>query len=239
MGFAHITADQKRHAFRQRLAGVAAKQIQRNQRHLFGSLAPTMSVRSIRRAHTAGLKGNAAPPCRRFVPGRSLTARHNRWLRAQLAACSQRSTTELSASLGEQEVGFSPRQTFAHSTIDDFVREGEGNTVKVLTVYDPRLDLAESARCRAALKRYPAKCLVVIDASHVDTRLDSARRHTASIPSPNREWGRDGGAAAIAGINKHRGCVVFIHDAAAGLGGTAETVALPPQQPPTSPSALP
>ena len=69
MGFAHITADQKRHAFRQRLAGVSIKQIQRNQRHLFGSLAPTMSVRSIRRAHTAGLKGNAAPPCRRFVPG--------------------------------------------------------------------------------------------------------------------------------------------------------------------------
>ena len=106
--------------------------------------------------------------------------RHNRWLRAQLVACSQRSTTELSASLGEQEVGFSPRQTFAHSTIDDFVREGEGNTVKVLTVYDPRLDLAESARCRAALKRYPAKCLVVIDASHVDTRLDSARRRGRS-----------------------------------------------------------
>ena len=44
------------------------------------------------------------------------------------------------------------------------------------------------------------------------------RRRTASIPSPNREWGRDGGAAAVAGINKQRGCAVFIRNATAGLG---------------------
>jgi len=64
-------------------------------------------------------------------------------------------------------------------------------------------------------------------------------RRTAGMASPNREQGRVGGAAAIAGVNKHRRCAVFIRDAAAGLGGTAETVALPPQQPPTSPAALP
>ena len=84
---------------------------------------------------------------------------------------------------------------------------------------------------------------VIRQSTHAACRLSAERRaatltrRTAGMASPNREAGRDGGAAAIAGINKHRGCAVFIRDAAAGLGGTAETVALPPQQPPTSPAA--
>ena len=84
---------------------------------------------------------------------------------------------------------------------------------------------------------------VIRQSTHAAFRLSAERRaatltrRTAGMASPNREAGRDGGAAAIAGINKHRGCAVFIRDAAAGLGGTAETVALPPQQPPTSPAA--
>ena len=44
------------------------------------------------------------------------------------------------------------------------------------------------------------------------------RRRTAGMAPPNLERGRDGGAAAVAGINKQRGCAVFIRNATAGLG---------------------
>ena len=64
--------------------------------------------------------------------------------------------------LGREESGYSRRTDFPYSTINDYLREEEQNTCKVLTVYDPRKDTCESARSRSALKRYPLRCLVVV-----------------------------------------------------------------------------
>ena len=93
---------------------------------------------------------------------------------------SQTRTSELSAMLGREEIGISQRDHFAHSTIDDFLRDEENHTVKVLTVYDPRRNFYESARSRSSLKRYPVRSLVVIDASHLNTDKDSARKRGRS-----------------------------------------------------------
>ena len=172
----HIPAPQKQHAFRQGSAGVHWKVIQKNQLREFGTRAPVMSRQTIMRTIAGGFKTAAELRVRRTRPGSTLTGRHRRLLRDAMQQLSENWTEELSAMLGREEAGVSQRTDFARSTIDDFLRNDEQMTSKVLTVYDPRKDVAESARCRSALRRYPLRCLVVIDASHVDTRKDSARR---------------------------------------------------------------
>ena len=58
MGYTHIPPEQKRHAYRQRSAGVSYGTIKRNQRIKFGTDALTMSKSSIQRAFKGGRAGN-------------------------------------------------------------------------------------------------------------------------------------------------------------------------------------
>jgi hypothetical protein len=204
----------KLHAHRQVTAGVHWRTIQKNQVRLFGERAPLMSERSIRRLAKPGALAHAARGCHRYCPGHSLTARHQRLLREMLEVNSEARTEELSSMLGqeERESDISSRTEFPASTIDDFVRDAEGNTVKVLTVYDPRRNAHESARCRSALRRYPVKTLLVIDACHVDTRKDSARR-TGRSKKGSRAYARqflsgDGKMRTVMGVMNMNGMVV-------------------------------
>ena len=174
----HISLEQRQHAHRQFTAGVSSAVIKKNQRKLFGTRARIPSRASIFRYGKAA----GARRCRHFYPGQSLTRRHKRLLREAMERNARNSTSELSAMLRREEArsGISSRTDFARSTIDRFLSKELGQTVKILTVYDPRRDPCESARCRSALKRYPVKCLLVIDAMHSDTRKDSARRRGRS-----------------------------------------------------------
>ena len=130
MGYTHIPPEQKRHAYRQRSAGVSYGTIKRNQRIKFGTDALTMSKSSIQRAFKGGRAGNAAPPCTRVVPGRTLLARHRELLRKEVARLSESTAGELSAFLATHERCHSRRTKFAESTINDFLRDEELNTYK-------------------------------------------------------------------------------------------------------------
>ena len=176
----HFTAAQVQHAERQLSAGVRWRQVRSNQRTVFGSRASVPSRASLFRWRRRGPRSAQALRCRRVFPGRTLTRRQKRLLREAMERSSQTRTSELSAMLGREEIGISQRDHFAHSTIDDFLRDEENHTVKVLTVYDPRRNFYESARSRSSLKRYPVRSLVVIDASHLNTDKDSARKRGRS-----------------------------------------------------------
>ena len=208
-----IPKEQKWHAFRQAHAGVHWKQIQKNQRRWFGDHAPVMHRNTIGRAFANGMMGDAAPRKRSFRPGHSLTKRHRRLIRELMQRCAETSTEEYVLMLRRAELRFArARAKFARSTIDDFIRDTDGNTYKVLTAYDTRKNGVESARCRAALKRLPVQSLVVIDASHVDTRQDSARKKgrakKGSRAYARRFLGRDGIMRSVLGVMTIRGMFV-------------------------------
>jgi len=176
----HIPLEQRMHAQRQGLAGVAWHQVIVNQRVQFGERAPVMSRRSI--ARYVATHGELKESCTKYFPSHSLTDRHKRLLREAMSRLAEYETVELSAMLAREEAssGISGRREFAAETVNRFLRTEERMTPKLLTIYDPRKDAHESARCRSALKRYPVKCLVVVDACHSDTRKDSARRRGRS-----------------------------------------------------------
>ena len=74
---------------------------------------------------------------------------------------------------------------------------------------DPRMDLVESARCRAALGRLPLGSLIIVDASHVDTRLDTVRKY-GRAPKGSRAYARqfmtgDGMLRTVMGVMTSRG----------------------------------
>ena len=209
----HIPKEQKWHAFRQARAGVHWQQIQKNQRRWYGERAPVMDRKTIARAFANGMLGDAAPKRESFRPGRSLTKRHVRLIRELMRKCSQTSTEEYRRMLHRAERGFARARTkFASSTIDDFIREMDGNTYKNLTVYDPRKNAVQSARCRCALRKLPVSSLVVIDASHVDSRRDSARKKGRSKKG-RRAYARqflcrDGKLRTVMGVMTMRGMLV-------------------------------
>ena len=99
MGYAHIPKFQKWHAYAQVRAGSSWQAVQATQARLFGSLAIKMSRRSIMRAYTDGLEGNAARTATRVHPTRTLTSRHERLIDAALERDSAVSNAELCSML--------------------------------------------------------------------------------------------------------------------------------------------
>ena len=227
MGHSHIPKYQKWDAYAQMRAGVRWRQIQGNQRERFGSLAVTMSRTAIYKAYSDGVRtASAAPPHTKTRPGQTLTVRHKRLIDRRLLRYASATTEQLEAMLVRCERKRNPRNPrtrFPHSTIDDYVR-ARRNTRKVLTVYDPRLDLFESALCRSAFKRLPIEACIIIDGAHWDSRLNTQRRYGRSLRG-TRAYARqflsgDGQLRSVmAAMNMHgmvmEACQIMVRPAAA------------------------
>jgi hypothetical protein len=210
MGHAHIPKYQQWDAYAQMSAGASWKAIQASQRDRFGALAVQMSRAAIFKAHKHGKERALAQRHAKVRPGQTLTAWHRILIDRRLARQPSATTEQLELMLlrcERKRNTTNPRTRFPHSTIDNYVR-ARRNTRKLLTVYDPRLDLFESALCRAAFKDLPPEAIIVIDGVHWDSRLSTQPRYGRS-PIGTRAYARQflGGdgqlRSVMAAMNMH------------------------------------
>ena len=138
--------------------------------------------------------------------GHSLEARHKKLIDDTLGRFPTTRTAELAKLLRRNENGLTSRTDFAHSTIDNYIRDEMDQTNKKVTYYHARLNLLESARSRRALKRYPPQCYCVVDGSAI--RRKDFQRTTGWGP---RIFGRTiscgdhGGLRTLMGVMTIRG----------------------------------
>jgi hypothetical protein len=186
----HVSQRHRLFLHRQLRAGRPKATIARNYRAFQVRLARIRELPSVSTLKRIKRQGGwpDGRPAKRHNIGESLEARHKKLIEERLARFPCARTRELATLLRIRERGISDRTHFAHSTIDDFIRDEMDHTNKVVTVYNARLDLAKSARSRQALKRYPLHCLTVIDASAI--RRKDYRRRVGRGKKGKRIYGR-------------------------------------------------
>ena len=155
MGGRRIDRARKVAAAIQACAGVPYDEIIRNDRHVFGAQHDRLKKPAITRAKQRFRRfGDAAYTEARHYGGKTLGFHHKVLVLRALNRCCTTSTKELATALRLAET--ESNRSFAHSTIDDAIREA-GWTCKRVTLYNARRCPYESAATRVALGKYPVE----------------------------------------------------------------------------------
>ena len=139
----HVSQRHRLFLHRQLRAGRPKATIARNYRAFQVRLARIRELPSVSTLKRIKRQGGwpDGRPAKRHNIGESLEARHKKLIEKRLARFPCARTRELATLLRIRERGISDRTHFAHSTIDDFIRDEMDHTNKVVTVYNARLDL--------------------------------------------------------------------------------------------------
>ena len=137
----HVSQRHRLFLHRQLRAGRPKATIARNYRAFQVRLARIRELPSVSTLKRIKRQGGwpDGRPAKRHNIGESLEARHKKLIEKRLARFPCARTRELATLLRIRERGISDRTHFAHSTIDDFIRDEMDHTNKVVTVYNARL----------------------------------------------------------------------------------------------------
>ena len=172
----NVQVARKVYAYEGWQANLSYQEIQKRDRVRFGTQHRELSHSSIQRYVSNGKKlRNAAYVKSKIYTAlnrKTMTVPQKRFLTLALLAVCTTSSVELDQQLVGAEVS-EGRDRFPTQSIDNTLRR-IGFKHKKATLYNARRCPIESARARAALAAYDVRCVLVLDASHINA--DAAQR---------------------------------------------------------------